>query len=172
MAKFGSGWEKRDVGRRFGRKGEAAAEASKAPVAEEHTAFIQAGCEVEGTLALKNSLRVQGDFRGSIDARNTVTVDEGASVNGNIRARTVVIYGAVVGDVDASRDISIHTTGKLHGDVKTPAFQIDRGAFFSGRTEMFSPQRVANAQPDADASLDSVSLEGADSSSSQFAGMD
>jgi cytoskeletal protein CcmA (bactofilin family) len=148
MATIGSGWEKLEVGRRFSRRGATAEEAPKPPVEEEHTAFIHEGCEVEGTLAVENSLRIQGDFRGRIKARKTVTVDERASVNGDIQARIVIIHGAVVGDVTASREVVIQATGRLHGDVKAPAFQVERGAFLNGRTEMYRPERVAQSQSD------------------------
>ena len=150
MATIGSGWEKLEVGRRLTRRGSAAVEAPKAPAAEEHTAFIHEGCEVEGTLAVENSLRIQGEFRGRIKARKTVTVDERATVTGDIQARIVIIHGAVVGDVTASREVVIQATGRLHGDVKTPAFQVERGAFLNGRTEMYRPERAIHAQRDDD----------------------
>ena len=150
MSTIGSGWQKLEVGRRFGRRGAAAEEAPKPPVEEEHTALIHEGCEVEGSLAVENSLRVQGDFRGRIKARKTVTIDERASVTGDIQARIVIIHGAVVGDVTASREVVIQATGRLHGDVKAPAFQVERGAFLNGRTEMYRPERAAQSQHDED----------------------
>ncbi len=146
MTTTSSGWERLEIGRRFARRGAEAVEAPKAPAAEDHTAFIQEGCEVEGTLSVENSLRIQGEFRGSIKARETVTVDERATVTGDIQARTVIIHGAVAGDVDASREVVINTTGRLHGNVKTPAFELARGAFLNGKIEMYRPERVVHAQ--------------------------
>jgi len=78
MATTSSGWEKLEIGRRLTRRGAAAVEAPKAPAAEGHIAYIQEGCEVEGTLSVENSLRVQGEFRGLIKARKTVTIDDGS----------------------------------------------------------------------------------------------
>jgi cytoskeletal protein CcmA (bactofilin family) len=149
MATTSSGWEKLENGRRFGRRAVAAEEAPKAPAAEDHTAFILEGCDVEGALTVKNSLRIQGDFRGSIKACNTVTIDARGSVTGDIQARSVIIYGSVVGDIKASREVVIQQTGRLHGDVKTPSFELARGAYLNGRTEMFRPERLAHAQSEA-----------------------
>jgi len=157
MATISSGWEKLEVGRRLGRRGAADEEAPKAPAVEDHTAFIHEGCEVEGSLSVENSLRVQGEFRGRIKAGKTVTVDERATVTGDIQARIVIIHGAVVGDVTASREVVIHATGRLHGDVKTPAFELERGAFLNGRTEMYRPERAIQAQRDADLSCEASS---------------
>ncbi len=150
MATTSSGWERLEIGRRFSRRDNAAAEAPNASATEGHTAFIHEGCEVEGTLSVENSLRIQGEFRGSIKARQTVTVDERATVTGDIQARTVIIHGAVVGDVSGSRDVVLNATGRLHGNVKTPSFELVRGAFMNGRTEMYRPERVVQAQRDDD----------------------
>jgi len=145
MATTTSGWEKLEIGRRRSRRGAAAGEAPMAPAAEGHVAVIQEGCEVEGTLAVENSLQIQGEFRGRIQAGRTVTVDERATVTGDIQARTVIIHGAVVGDLSASREVVIHSTGRLHGNVRSPAFELVRGAFLKGHIEMYRPERVVQA---------------------------
>ncbi len=157
MATKRSGWERLEIGRRLQRRaaaGEEVAEPPKPPRPEEHTSYIHEGCEVEGSLSVENSLRVQGEFRGRIRARQTVTVDERATVTGDIQARTVIIRGAVVGDVEASREVVIHATGKLHGDVRTPAFEVARGAYLCGRTEMYRPERALQAQREAASEAD------------------
>jgi cytoskeletal protein CcmA (bactofilin family) len=152
MATLSSSWQKLEIGRRLTRQDATAAGTPETPVAEDHTACIQEGCEVEGRLALENSIRIQGEFRGRIEAGNTVTVDERATVTGDIQARTVIIYGAVAGNIDASREVVIRATGRLHGNVKTPAFEVARGAFFSGRTKMYRPERVVHTPTSAHAS--------------------
>lgn len=152
MATIRSSWQKLEIGRRLTWQNPTAVETPQAPVAEDHTAYIQEGCEVEGRLALENSIRIQGEFCGRIEAGKTVTVDERATVTGDIQARTVIIYGAVVGNVDASREVVIHATGRLHGNVKTPTFEVARGAFFNGRTKMYRPERVVHMPTSAHAS--------------------
>jgi cytoskeletal protein CcmA (bactofilin family) len=62
----------------------------------------------------------------------------------------VIIHGAVVGDLSASREVVIHSTGRLHGNVKAPAFELARGAFLNGRTEMYRPERIVQAQRQED----------------------
>ena len=84
MATTSSGWERLEIGRRLTRRGAASVEAPKAPAAGEHTAYIQEGCEVEGSLSVENSLRVQGEFRGRIKAGKPVTDDARATVTGDI----------------------------------------------------------------------------------------
>jgi len=110
---------------------------------------IQPGVEMSGRLVTERSLRVDGEFRGQIESAAMVIVCETGAVEAPIRARTVEIRGAVVGDVVASREVVIHATGRLHGDVEAPSFVIERGAFFNGRTRMYRPERLAQSQAEA-----------------------
>ena len=116
------------------------------PKPTEDFARIERGVEMSGRLATSRSLRVEGEFRGEIESGGAVVVTESGAVEAPIRARTVEIFGAVVGDVSAGREIVIHPTGRLHGDVDAPSLVVMRGAFFNGKTRMYRPER-STAQP-------------------------
>jgi cytoskeletal protein CcmA (bactofilin family) len=140
-------------------------ETPAAPAPEETFARIERGVEMSGRLATERPLRIEGEFRGQIQSASAVLVCEGGTVEAPIRARTVEIHGAVVGDVVASREVVIHASGRLHGDVEAPSLVIARGAFFNGRTKMYrpveraalidaaaaAPEAIAPAAPVADA---------------------
>ena len=98
---------------------------------------------MSGTLALARPLVIEGDFRGEIACESSVLVCESGSVVATIRARSVVIRGAVVGDVFAAREVVIHAKARLHGDVETPSLAVEPGAFFNGRTRMYRPEQEA-----------------------------
>ncbi len=104
---------------------------------------IELDCEVEGALSLDGPLLVHGDFRGSIECRDLVTIGEAGTVQGPIRARQVAIHGSVVGNVSATRDVVLRGSARLHGDVKAPSLVVERGAYFNGRTEMQPPTSLA-----------------------------
>ena len=92
---------------------------------------IEPGCEIDGTLTLEGPLRIEGEFRGAIDCHDDVTILASGTVEASIHARSVIIEGAVVGDVSATREVVIGATGRLHGNLETPCLAIERGAFFS-----------------------------------------
>ena len=85
------------------------------------TAFIGQGSEFQGTLAFKSTARIDGRFNGEISAENTLIVGETADVEANIKAKNVIISGAVAGDVVASRQLIVKKTGRLQGSVQTPS---------------------------------------------------
>jgi cytoskeletal protein CcmA (bactofilin family) len=97
---------------------------------------------MSGRLALARPLVIEGEFRGAIESESSVVVSETGSVEASIRARSVEIRGAVVGDVSSAREVVIHAGGRLHGDVETPSLVIERGAFFNGRTRMYRPEHA------------------------------
>lgn len=107
---------------------------------EPDTLVIDEGCRIDGRLVTDRRVLILGDARGTIECTSTVRVAEGGSVQGDIVARTIVIAGAVVGSVSGRREVVLAATGKLHGDVLTSSFQLDRGAFFEGHTRMLRPQ--------------------------------
>jgi cytoskeletal protein CcmA (bactofilin family) len=111
------------------------------PAHDPEVAFIERGVEMSGRLVVSKSLRIDGEFSGELESANTVWISESAAVEAPIRARSVEIRGAVVGDIVATREVVIHATGRLHGDVETPSLVVARGATFNGKSRMYRPER-------------------------------
>ncbi len=129
------------------RADEVAPDSASGPI--ERTTFFDEGCKLDGKLIIETSIQIDTEFRGAIECAETVTIGPEAAVEGRIRARSVFVLGAVKGDIEASREVVLHGAGRLHGDVKTPSFVIERGAFFSGHTLMYRPEIVARSAPAA-----------------------
>jgi cytoskeletal protein CcmA (bactofilin family) len=107
--------------------------------------FIDCGAELDGTLRLREDFRIDGEFRGAIVSEANVIVGEAAALEAHVRAREVVIGGAVVGNIVASRQLILRAGARLHGDVETACLQIEKGAVFNGRTTMVRPEVAARA---------------------------
>ncbi len=120
--------------------------APAAPAAESTgglTAFIDQGSEFEGKLSFKETVRIDGHFRGEISSENTLIVGETGEIEANIRSKTVMISGAVVGDVTAGRQLVLHKMARLQGNVETPSILIEEGAVFNGSVKMSRPETMA-----------------------------
>lgn len=120
----------------------AGCEAKRAPAAGFGT-FIDQGVDFVGTLRLNGPFRIDSEFCGEIISSDKVIVGEAAGINADIRAREVVISGAVAGNVTASRQLTICSTGRLHGDAEAPCLEIEKGAILNGRTTMVRPEVAA-----------------------------
>lgn len=138
-----AGWVRRQLRTR---DGEPTLEPARRPEWEDVSkTFVFQGAEFEGTLRLRESFRIDSEFRGEIFSEGTVVVGQAAGVEAKIRAREVVIAGAVVGNISASRQLIIRSSGRLHGDVETPCLEIEKGAVFNGRMTMVRPEVAARA---------------------------
>ena len=103
---------------------------------EEIKAFLGKGAEFIGKLIFNGSVRIDGDFQGEIYGQGSLVVGEGALVKANIAVKSVYISGEVQGNIEVKEKINIHSTGKFLGDVHTPVFIMEEGAFFDGRSHM------------------------------------
>jgi cytoskeletal protein CcmA (bactofilin family) len=103
---------------------------------EEVRAFLGKGAEFIGKLIFNGAVRIDGDFQGEVYGQGSLVVGEGALVKANIAVNSVYIGGDVQGNIDVKEKINIHSTGKFCGDVRTPIFIMEEGAFFEGRSHM------------------------------------
>ncbi len=110
------------------------------------TAFIDQGTELEGTLRAKGTVRIDGEFRGEVVSENAVIVGETGALEATIRSKNVIISGAVAGNVVASRQLVLHKTARLHGNVETPSLILEQGALFNGKSKMVRPEVTARAK--------------------------
>jgi cytoskeletal protein CcmA (bactofilin family) len=103
---------------------------------EEVRAFLGKGAEFTGKLMFNGSVRIDGDFKGSIFGSGTLVIGEGAEIEADIRVDAVMISGDVRGQIDVKKQIRIYSTGKVLGDLNTPIFAVEEGAFFEGTCHM------------------------------------
>ena len=94
------------------------------------------GTELQGKFKDAAGVRADGNFEGELDVAGDVIVGPEAIVNANIRARSLLILGKVVGDIQSQGRVEIGSTGSLTGNVTASDLTIAEGAFFNGECRM------------------------------------
>lgn len=103
---------------------------------ERVTSVLGSGINWHGTLRGSGGVRIEGTFEGEITLRGLVVIGEtGRLTCENLRASTVVVAGAVRGNITAEK-LEIRSTGRVWGDVVTRAFATEEGAFLRGQIRM------------------------------------
>jgi cytoskeletal protein CcmA (bactofilin family) len=92
--------------------------------------------EFYGDLSFKKSLQINGYFEGEIVSDGFLVIGEGATVKANVKARSVIIYGTIHGNIEAAEKLEIQTDGKLYGNIRTAKLKISDGVVFEGKCEM------------------------------------
>lgn len=103
---------------------------------EEIRAFLGKGAEFTGKLMFNGSVRIDGDFKGSIFGNGMLVIGEGAQVEADVRVDSIMVSGNIHGKIDVKKKISIYATGRVMGDLNTPLFSVEEGAFFEGTCHM------------------------------------
>jgi len=111
------------------------------------TAFIDQGSEFEGKLTFKDTVRIDGSFHGEIASENTLIVGETGTIEATIRSNTVVVSGTVVGNILAARQIVLHKSARVQGDMSAPSLVIEEGAIFNGQLSMGRPETKGGSAP-------------------------
>ena len=114
---------------------------------EEVRAFLGKGAEFTGKLMFNGSVRIDGDFKGSIFGNGLLVIGEGAEIEADIRVDAVMISGEVHGQIDVKKQIRIYSTGKVLGDLNTPLFAVEEGAFFEGTCHMMRSEAEIHTLP-------------------------
>ena len=102
----------------------------------EITGVLEKGCEFEGKLVFEGTVRIGGTFRGEIYTNDVLIIGEGAKVNAQIEAGTVIINGEVTGDVSARNRVEVHRPAIFRGNITTPSLTVDEGVIFEGSSKM------------------------------------
>jgi cytoskeletal protein CcmA (bactofilin family) len=129
---------------------------SSAAVLDRITSVLSTGINWKGNLGGSGGVRIEGTFEGDIAMRGLLVVGETGRVTcQTLRANTVIVAGAVKGDITAER-LEIRSTGKVWGNVVTMSFSTEEGAFLRGQITMeekveigsgFTEEKVAEEKP-------------------------
>ena len=90
-----------------------------------------------GFLRFKESLCIQGRFKGTIQASGALIVDKGAVVEADhISVTSLMVYGTVIGAVHAVDKIDMFPGAEVRGDVSAARLRIADGVLFEGQCSM------------------------------------
>jgi cytoskeletal protein CcmA (bactofilin family) len=124
-------------------KGKREVEVTRSP-SRNPPSIISASLRIVGNLVSDGDIQVDGPVDGDVHSRS-LTVSQGAAVNGGISAESVRIDGAVNGHITAS-NVMLGPTARVLGDIIHAQLVIEAGAFLEGhcrRMEMESAPMIA-----------------------------
>ncbi len=92
---------------------------------------------VKGQIFSREDLTIDGEVEGTIELQeNRLTVGPNGKVTANIKAREIIVLGAVNGNMEVTDKIDIRKEARLVGDIKSARVVIEDGAFFKGSIDI------------------------------------
>ena len=98
--------------------------------------IITEGVKIEGRLNFPGSVQIDGEVVGDIKSEGTLTIGRNAKVESNIKTKDAVIAGYFKGDIKASGQVEITSTGRFIGDLiqDKALITIEKGGLFKGKS--------------------------------------
>src|SRR5215471_11752524 len=104
-------------------------------------ATIGKAVKIAGNIYSREDLYVDGDLEGTVEAmEHKLTIGPNGTVKATIKAREVVVLGAIHGNVEATDKLEIRKDAKLTGDIRTARIIIEDGAYFKGSIDIVKPE--------------------------------
>ncbi len=97
--------------------------------------LISKGCMVHGRIESDVFLRIDGHIKGDLIIAEGLIIGEHGIIEGNIKAREIVVFGSVKGSITADT-IDLKSSGNILGDIHTDSLQVETGATYIGNVIM------------------------------------
>ncbi len=104
---------------------------------ESGNTIIGPSISIKGEITGEGDLMVQGQVEGTIDFKNNnVTIGSTGRIKADINARIITIEGEVEGNLLGEKKIVLRPSGRVLGDMRAPAINLEEGAKFKGNIAM------------------------------------
>jgi cytoskeletal protein CcmA (bactofilin family) len=96
---------------------------------------IASDLTIEGKIIGSGHVRLAGRFKGDVQVDGNLTIDSGATLDGQVRAQTVVVGGELKGNIESAKRVELLEGGVITGDVKAGSLTVAAGSKMRGQVE-------------------------------------
>ena len=102
--------------------------------------------DIKGTIKFETELNFDGKLQGEIISDGGILIlGKNADVRGDVKIKSVVVYGTVTGNMDVAERCELKSTSQLNGDLKAMRIVIEEGAIFVGNSEVTPKSKADRA---------------------------
>ena len=112
--------------------------------------IVAAGLAIEGNIEGTGNVRIAGRFKGNVNVKGELTIEPGASIDGEVRADTVFVGGEVHGHIISTSLIEFKESGTLIGDLKAGSLTVAAGSKMRGKVEFGWKEGEIGPEPGTD----------------------
>ena len=105
------------------------------PAPKGSESVVAAGLTIEGKIEGNGNVRVAGRFKGNVNVKGELTIEPGASIDGEVKADTVFVGGEVRGQIVSTSRVEFKESGTLLGDLKAGSLAVAAGSKMRGKVE-------------------------------------
>ncbi|CAA6809459.1 MAG: Unknown protein [uncultured Thiotrichaceae bacterium] len=98
--------------------------------------IIEQDVELMGDISFSQDILVRGRITGNVlaplDSDGKVMVQEGGVITGEVRAPYVIVTGKIIGNIFATKRLSIASSAQIEGDIHYGSLEMEQGASING----------------------------------------
>lgn len=92
--------------------------------------------EIKGSIKFSHDLIIDGNIEGEVISDGGLTIGENALIKGEVKTRSVTIFGKVEGNITVRERCEIKNNAILVGDIGAGTLAIEEGATFTGQSRV------------------------------------
>lgn len=101
---------------------------------------------LKGELHCPHDIRIDGAFEGVLEIQGNILVGETGKVIADITAKSVVVAGAVRGEI-SGRKVQLLRTARVWGNINAASITTEEGAFIDGKLTMSQHDAALTGMP-------------------------
>lgn len=98
--------------------------------------IIAQGTKIVGTIETDKDIRIDGSLEGDLSCKGKVVIGQQGHLHGTIDCNNAEILGVVDGEVAVSELLTLKSSARVSGKIKTKVLTIEPQALFSGTCQM------------------------------------
>jgi cytoskeletal protein CcmA (bactofilin family) len=102
------------------------------------------GTKVSGEVYAENNFRIDGRLEGTVVCKGKVIIGSKGVVEGSLTCVTAEIIGEFKGKIFVDETLSLKSTAKVEGEIKTKVLTIEPNAIFIGSCDMAGGSKGTN----------------------------
>ena len=105
------------------------------PTVAAKESFLAADLTIEGKIEGAGHVKIAGRFKGDVHVQGNLTIDAGAHLTGQVRAKNVTVAGELHGNIDGAERVELIQSGVVIGDLKVGSLTVAAGSRMRGQVE-------------------------------------
>src|SRR5437763_16438758 len=89
---------------------------------------LSSDVEIKGSIKFQKELLIDGKVEGEINSDGVLTIGENADIRGEIKTKSITVYGKVQGNITVGERCELKSRCTLQGDLKAARLVIEEGA--------------------------------------------
>jgi cytoskeletal protein CcmA (bactofilin family) len=94
--------------------------------------IVGEAARMEGKFEIADSIQIECEVGGELNVGGKLVIGERGVVHANVETVDAVIMGVYEGNMVATGNVEIASTGRVTGSIRTDSLVISKGGFFNG----------------------------------------